>query len=70
MGYYLMPAAEAVAIDPQLVAAEATRVFVKTHGMPTNGVEITMDLKRQVLQVTDKATGKSEWFTFAELGFL
>lgn len=70
MGYYLMPQAEPQEVNVQLVAAEATRVFVKNHGMPTQGLDIAMDLERQVLQVTDKVTKTSEWFTFAELGFL
>lgn len=40
MGYYLMPEAVGVEINVELLAAEATRVFIKNHGMPTAGLDI------------------------------
>jgi hypothetical protein len=68
MGYYIMPQADEP--DVNAVAQEAAKVFIKAHGVPTEGLGIAMDIERRVLRVTDKASGTSEVFTFAELGFL
>jgi hypothetical protein len=68
MGYFMMP--QALGGEINEIIREAAKVFIKTHGVPTGQLGMEIDAKRRVLRVTDKASGVSEMFTFAELGFL
>lgn len=68
MGYFLTPRAHGE--EAQEVIKEAATVFVKAHSMPAGGLAMQVDLKRRIVKVSDPASGVSETYTFAELGFL
>lgn len=71
MGYYLMPAAEAVEINIRLVVAEAIRVFMKSRKIVTDKqLHARFDTSQDVVTVIDPETGDHESYTLVELGFL
>lgn len=70
MGYYLMPQARDRTIDIKRVAAEAIRVFAISRKIVTDThLHAVFDLSRDVVTVTNPATGDHESYTLVELGF-
>ena len=70
MGYFLMPQAEGRSINVREAVAEAIRVFAKSRKIVTDThFHATFELERDVVTITNPATGDSESYTLVELGF-